>query len=47
MISGLIIAGIIYKVHPAFVTGYISLSLGALGSGYVTVTKTANYLIKL
>lgn len=41
MISGLALGGIVCKIHPTFVTAYISLSIGALVSGYVTVTKTA------
>ncbi len=44
LISGLALGGIAYKIHPTFGTGYISLSIGGLISGYALVTRTAKYL---
>lgn len=44
LLSGLVIGGIIYKINPSFATGYVSLSVGGLVSGYALVTRTAKYL---
>jgi hypothetical protein len=46
MLCGLILAGILFKLHPTFVTGYIGLSIGGLVSGYIFTTRTAKYLHK-
>lgn len=44
MICGLIGALIIYRLHPTFVTAYISLSIGGIVSGYISTTRTYKVL---
>ena len=44
MTSGILIALIIYRIHPTFVTAYICLSIGGIISGYMFTTRTFKYL---
>lgn len=46
MLSGLVGAGIFYKLYPSFAMGYIGISIGSIISGYMFTSRNIRFLNK-
>lgn len=46
ILSGLVGALVLYKLHPTFVLAYASLSVGGLVSGYMFTTRAFRFLYR-